>query len=164
MSARPCRAEGGYARPTMQLIGRADVPAPLKRSVRGRLSTKTHVTASLRLDTECMNSRFVTPDREGTPSGRAERAWEMSDKTGRVLGWVGIVLHSTFVALQYYLSLLVMPPWAAYVLWGFWALLLLLAVHLLMRRSAWALAVPFAAFGLWLAAVTLGERLMGWTA
>ena len=130
----------------------------------GAAEYENDATASLCLHTGCMNRSFVTPNGEGTTSGRAQPARRVSDKTKRVLGWVGIVLHSTAVALHYYLSLLLAPLWATYVLWGFWVLLLLLAIHLLRRRSAWTLAVPFVAYGLWVAALTLGERVMGWTA
>ncbi len=125
---------------------------------------KADVTAPLCLHTGCMSRNFVTPHRAGATSGRAQPPRRVSDRTKRVLGWVGIVLHSTAVALSYYLSLLLAPLWATYVLWGLWVLLLLLAVHLLRRRSVWTLAVPFVAYGVWLAALTLGERLMGWTA
>lgn len=82
----------------------------------------------------------------------------------RVLGWIGIVLHCTYVALHYYLSLLIVPPWAAYILWGFWAAFLVLALYLLHRRTVWALAVPFLAMAVWYVAIALGEGLMGWTA
>lgn len=130
----------------------------------GLLSTNTDVGVSLCLDTGCMIPDFATSDGDGTTSGRTQRAKGISRRTRLVLGWVGIALHSTYVALHYYLSLLVMPPWAAYTLWGVWALLLLLAIHLLRRRSAWTLAVPFAAYGLWVAVGTFGDMLLGWTA
>lgn len=129
-----------------------------------RLSREADIAVPLCCDTDCMAPGPTTSDRDGTTSGRAGRWQWMSDRTRLVLGWVGIVLHSTFVALLYYLSLLVMPPWAAYILWGVWALLLFLAIHLLRRRSAWTLGVPFAAFGFWVAVGTLGDVLMGWTA
>lgn len=131
---------------------------------RAELSTRADVTVSLRLETGCMNADFVTQAHEGTKSRRAQRAPELGDTTRLVLGVVGIVLHSTYVGMHYGFSVMLMPPWAAYVLWGLWVLFLVLAVYLLRRRSAWALAVPFAAYGLWMAAGLLGESLLGWTA
>ncbi len=93
-------------------------------------------------------------NRDGTVSERGDPGRRLSERTTQALGWAGIALH-------YDLSLLVAPPWAAYVLWGLLALLLLLAVHLLRRRSPWAVAVPFAAYGVWPTALTFGERAWG---
>lgn len=82
----------------------------------------------------------------------------------RVLGWLGVVLHCTVVALFYYGSLLLAPTWAVYILWVLWAAFLLLAVYWLLHRPAWALVVPFAAAAVWFGVMGVGDWLLGWTA
>lgn len=82
----------------------------------------------------------------------------------RVMGGLGIILHCTFVAFFYYGSLLIAPPYAVYSLWVLWAAFLAAAVYLLLRRPAWALAVPVVAFAVWVGVMAVGDWLLGWSA
>ncbi|GAA4568979.1 hypothetical protein [Planotetraspora kaengkrachanensis] len=80
----------------------------------------------------------------------------------RVASWLGLVGH--LGTLPFYLaSGLVAPLWAIIVLLVAWAVLFGLAVRAVYRRSAWGLAVPFAATGIWLGGMSAGEAFLGWT-
>jgi hypothetical protein len=59
---------------------------------------------------------------------------------------------------------LLAPLWAILVLAGVWVALLALALRLLRRRPWVVPLVPVVMFGIAAAALTLGERVLGWTA
>ena len=82
----------------------------------------------------------------------------------RVLGWLGVGLHCTLVAVLYYAALLLAPMYAVYSLWVLWVGLLVLAVHLVPRRPAAAFGVPFFALVLWYAVMAFGSAVLNWTA
>ena len=82
----------------------------------------------------------------------------------RVLGWLGVGLHCTVVAIFYFAALLIAPMYAVYSLWVLWFALLALALHLVPRRPAAALGVPFLALILWYAVMAAGGALLSWTA
>lgn len=68
------------------------------------------------------------------------------------------------VGFFYLVSGLVAPLWAIVALLVWWVVLAWWLVRLALRRSWWTPAVPVVAFGTWVAVLTLGERLLGWTA
>ncbi|MEQ4205841.1 hypothetical protein ABN028_04135 [Actinopolymorpha sp. B17G11] len=81
----------------------------------------------------------------------------------RLAGWVGIVLLFPVLYL-YVVSGLVAPIWAVVVLVACWLVLGLCAVRWVRRRPLVVLALPFVGVVFWLAVVSLGEVLFGWTA
>lgn len=90
----------------------------------------------------------------------------MTDEPRRAAAAIGLafgVLLHLGIGLFYLAAGLVAPPWAVGVLWAVW-----LALAYLMWR--WrsmpfrVLAIPFAAAGIWWGLITLGDRLLGWTA
>jgi hypothetical protein len=95
---------------------------------------------------------------------------ELQRRTGRALGGViaatfGVALHLV-VGLFVLSAALLAPPWAVVALLVTWALLLAAMLRLRLRRRSpiATLLVPFVmAAVLWLA-LTLGERVLGWTA
>ncbi len=77
----------------------------------------------------------------------------------------GLGLLLMIVTLPYYLAAgLVAPLWAVIVLVAFWVLLFVLGIAWFRRAPFRVLALPFVAALTWIAVVTLGERLLGWTA
>ncbi|WP_228639287.1 hypothetical protein [Microtetraspora sp. AC03309] len=82
---------------------------------------------------------------------------------GRLASWLGLAGH--LCALPFYLaSGLVAPLWAIIALLVVWLGLLGVCVGAIRARSAWGLAVPVSAVGIWLGAVSAGEAFLGWTA
>jgi hypothetical protein len=82
----------------------------------------------------------------------------------RVAGWLGVALHLVVGVVPYAVSGLVAPAWVYPVLYLLWAALLVVAVRLARRGSGRALLVPVAAVVLWLAVISFGEAVLGWTA
>jgi hypothetical protein len=81
--------------------------------------------------------------------------------------WVlaGISGAAHLVVGVFYLSSgLVAPLWAVVVLVLWWVLLAVQLSRLALRGSWWTPAVPVVAFATWFAVLTVGERLLGWTA
>ena len=99
--------------------------------------------------------------RVGDPAPRAPVPPRTPARTAAAV--VGLLLMVP-VGYFYLVSGLVMPsPWLI-VLWVLFLALLLVAVQLTRRRSWWVPAVHAAAFLLWLLALILGERVLGWQA
>ena len=82
----------------------------------------------------------------------------------RVVGWIGVVLHLAVGVLPYAVSGLVAPVWAYPVLYVLWGALLVVAVRAARRSSPWALVVPVVAVAVWLAVISFGGAVLGWTA
>ena len=86
-----------------------------------------------------------------------------SSRPAQIVGYLGLVAHALLLVPGSALGL-VAPLWAILVLAGVWIALLILAVRLL-RVRPWAVPlVPVLMFGIGVAALTLGERVLGWTA
>ena len=85
-------------------------------------------------------------------------------RAARLVGWLGLALHLAVGVLPYAGSGLIAPSSGVAVLWALWALLLVAAVALLLRRPRLVPLVPAAAVGLWLLVVTIGDIQLGWTA
>jgi hypothetical protein len=83
---------------------------------------------------------------------------------GRILGLVGLLLYVATGLFPFAVSGLVAPLWGIAVLYIGWLLGLWLTIRLYQRRSAWALAMPVAAFAFWWVVVTIGETAFDWTA
>lgn len=66
--------------------------------------------------------------------------------------------------LPYAASGLLAPPYAVVVLLGLWVALTVLAAVVLRRRGARALFVPLLTAVVWVAVLTAGDLLLGWTA
>jgi hypothetical protein len=81
----------------------------------------------------------------------------------RIAGWIGLIAHGLFF-VWYAASGVVAPYWAVAVLLGAWGALLVLAIRLFRTRPALVLALPVVDASLWVAVVTAGERVLGWTA
>ena len=79
-----------------------------------------------------------------------------------MLAVVAAVAHLV-VGYFYLASGLLVPGYALFPLWIWWAVLAWLLVRLARRRSWWTPAVPVVALGTWLLVLTLGEQLLGWT-
>jgi hypothetical protein len=82
---------------------------------------------------------------------------------GRVFGYGGVVLQLLVGVFPYSASGLLAPPLGLAVLWTVWLVLLAVAIVVARRGSAWALVVPAVSIAFWFAALTVGERLLGWT-
>ncbi|MET0414832.1 MAG: hypothetical protein ABW022_02275 [Actinoplanes sp.] len=80
-----------------------------------------------------------------------------------LLGWLGFAaLLSTLVF--YAASGLLAPAWAVVLLLIVWLVLVIVAIQLLRRRQPlWVLLTPVVAYLIWLAALTAGEKWLGWT-
>jgi hypothetical protein len=78
-------------------------------------------------------------------------------------GWLGFALH-LMMGVWYAESRLVAPIWGVLVLLALWALLTVAAWRLLRSRPTLVLVVPVADAALWLAVVSAGDALLGWTA
>ena len=59
---------------------------------------------------------------------------------------------------------LVAPLWAVALMVVVWFVLTGLLVAMVIRRSWWTPVVPVVAVAFWVAVLTLGERMLGWTA
>jgi hypothetical protein len=87
----------------------------------------------------------------------------MESRAASVTGWVAIAVHLA-LGVVYAFTGLAAPRWAVALLWAIWLLLLAAAVMLQRTRPSWTPIVPIMAAVLWVVALTLGERLLGWTA
>jgi hypothetical protein len=86
----------------------------------------------------------------------------MSPVVGRVASWLGLAGH--ICTLPFFLaSGLVAPLWAVIGLFIAWVVLIGVCLWAIRARSAWGLAVPFAAIGLWYVVLSAGEAIFGWT-
>jgi hypothetical protein len=68
------------------------------------------------------------------------------------------------VGVLYLASGLFAPLWAVAVLAVWWLLLAVQLSRLALRGSWWTPAVPVVAFATWYVVLTVGERVLGWTA
>jgi hypothetical protein len=68
------------------------------------------------------------------------------------------------VGVFYLSSGLVAPLWAVAVLAVWWVLQAVQLSRFALRGSWWTPAVPVVAFATWWLVLTVGERLLGWTA
>jgi hypothetical protein len=59
---------------------------------------------------------------------------------------------------------LVAPFWAIFFMLVVWIALGIALVRMMRRGSWWTPVVPVAAMAFWFGFITLGERLLGWTA
>lgn len=87
----------------------------------------------------------------------------MESRAASITAWAAIVVHLA-VGVGYAFSGLLAPPWGVALLWAIWLLLLAAAVTLRRTRPFWTPAAPLVAAVLWFVVLTLGERLLGWTA
>ena len=80
-----------------------------------------------------------------------------------LLGWLGFA--AMLATLVFYAaSGLLAPGWAVALLLIIWLALLIVAIRLLRRRRPLlVLLTPVAAYLIWLAALTAGEKWLGWT-
>lgn len=86
-----------------------------------------------------------------------------SFRTAQLVGYFGVLAHTLLLVPGSALGLIA-PLWAILVLAGVWVALLAVAVRLLRVRPWVVPLVPVLMFGIVLAALTLGERVLGWTA
>jgi hypothetical protein len=78
---------------------------------------------------------------------------------------VGFVVHLGIGLVPFAVSGLVAPLWAVVALFGFWALMLAVAVMLVCRRRPVLVPlVPVASLLGWFGFVTFGSAVLGWTA
>ena len=89
-----------------------------------------------------------------TPTRHGTGWWVTAILT--VLGMLGALV-------LYVSSGLLAPLWSIVGLLVLWLVLSIVAVRLHRRHSAWSLLVPVAAVVVWVAVLTAGERLLGWT-
>ncbi|WP_437968446.1 hypothetical protein WMF04_03765 [Sorangium sp. So ce260] len=87
----------------------------------------------------------------------------MQSRASRIVAWAGIAVHLV-IGLAYAFAGLLAPPWAVAVLWALWIALLVMAILVRRRRPWLAAATPLISAALWFGLLTLGERLLGWTA
>lgn len=85
-----------------------------------------------------------------------------------VASWIlgGLALTALVAMAPFFLaSGLVAPIWASLLLIVLWLALIGTGIVLLSRRRPlWVLPLPLLAALIWLGAMTLGERLLGWSA
>lgn len=85
-----------------------------------------------------------------------------------VASWIlgGLALAALVAMAPFFLaSGLVAPIWASLLLIVLWLALIGTGIVLLSRRRPlWVLPLPLLAALLWFGALTLGERLLGWSA
>jgi hypothetical protein len=89
-----------------------------------------------------------------------------TDRT-RVLGYLaaGLAMAAMAVIGVFYVSAgLVAPLWAVILLVIIWVVLVAIGVAWFRRRPFHLLLLPVIAVLIWFAVITLGERLLGWTA
>jgi hypothetical protein len=87
--------------------------------------------------------------------------------TARILGYVaaGLAMAALAVIGFFYLSSgLVAPLWAVVGLMIIWLTLVVVGIVWFRRHPLRVLLLPVAAVGIWFGVLTLGERLLGWTA
>jgi hypothetical protein len=78
-------------------------------------------------------------------------------------GIVGLAAH-LLTGVLYVGSPLVAPPPGVLVLAAGWLLLLVVAIRLRRERPWFTLLVPAVSIAFWVAVLSLGELLFGWTA
>ncbi len=106
--------------------------------------------------------------RVGHNSGMSHEASGSGRDVGRILsyvgGWLGVA--AMLVLAPFFLATGLMAPlWGVVLVMAIWLALLALAVLAIRRRRPLlALLAPVVAAGLWWLVLTLGERLLGWTA
>lgn len=91
----------------------------------------------------------------------------MTVDRSKVPGYVaaGLAMGAMAVVGVFYLSSgLVAPLWAVIGLMAIWVGLVVLGVAWFRRHPLRLLALPVIAVVVWFAVLTLGERLLGWTA
>lgn len=92
---------------------------------------------------------------------------EASRDPSRVLRYLAAGLGMVALAVVgffYLASGLVAPLWAVVVLMAIWIGLAVIGIIWFRRHPLRVLALPVAAAAIWWIAITLGERLLGWTA
>lgn len=83
--------------------------------------------------------------------------------THLILGGLGLAMYLV-IGWLYLGSGLVMPyPWV-YLMWAVWCGGLLPLGRTFRRRTPWTPVVAIAALAIWIAVVSLGDWLLGWTA
>ncbi|AGP33658.1 hypothetical protein [Sorangium cellulosum] len=87
----------------------------------------------------------------------------MQRRASQIVPWVGIAVHLV-IGPAYALAGLLAPPWAVAALWAIWIALLVMAIRVRRSRPWLAAATPLISAAVWLGLLTLGERLLGWTA
>jgi hypothetical protein len=97
---------------------------------------------------------------ESPPSDRAGGSGSVIETLGR---WIGLTLHIV-IGWLYLTSGLVAPFWAVGLLMVVWTALLVGVIRFWRSRPWLVLATPFLAFLIWVGVLTLGERLLDWTA
>lgn len=80
-----------------------------------------------------------------------------------LLGGAAVLLH-VFALWLVSVSGLLAPLWAILALGAAWLTACLPLARGLRRRALWVPLVPLAVLALWVAAMTLGDVLLGWTA
>jgi hypothetical protein len=86
-----------------------------------------------------------------------------SSRPAQIVGYLGLLAHALLLVPGSALGLLT-PLWAILVLAGVWVALLVVALRLLRVRPWVVPVVPVLMLGIAVAALTLGERVLGWTA
>ncbi len=86
------------------------------------------------------------------------------DRLDRVLRWGGLALHLAVGVFPVAVSGLVAPPAGAISIWIGWAVLLGVAWRLGRTRPRLVPLVPVVTVALWVAVITFGDLLLGWTA
>jgi hypothetical protein len=81
----------------------------------------------------------------------------------QIAWWVGLLGHVA-VLIWYAASGLVAPAWAVVCLLVIWVALLIVGLRLRRTAPAWMLAIPVVAIGIWFAAISAGDKFLGWTA
>lgn len=84
-------------------------------------------------------------------------------RSDRVAGVAGVVAHVA-TGFFYVGSPLVAPLGGVLVLWAGWLVMLVVALWLRRARPWLALLVPVMSIAFWVAVISLGELLFGWTA
>ncbi|HEY5980896.1 MAG TPA: hypothetical protein VIT41_14835 [Microlunatus sp.] len=91
----------------------------------------------------------------------------MSSEPGQVLRYVvaGVAMAALAVIGVFYVSAgLVAPLWAVIGLMIIWVALVVVGILWFRRHPLRVLVLPVVAVAVWFAVITLGERLLGWTA
>lgn len=82
----------------------------------------------------------------------------------RLAAGLAIALHVGIAVFPLAASGLVAPPWFLALTALVWVAGAAAVVHLVRRTPRRAWMAPVAVVALWMAAITLGEQLLGWTA
>ncbi|WP_437317900.1 hypothetical protein [Sorangium sp. So ce385] len=88
---------------------------------------------------------------------------ELQRRASQIVPWVGIAVHLV-IGPAYAFAGLLAPLWAVAALWAIWIALLVMAIRVRGSRPWLAAATPLMSAAVWLGLLTLGERLLGWTA